>query len=54
MVSTRLLEGADLRTSSRPTVSVEESVADVIRVISNLAPAQSGLFLDKKGKELPW
>jgi hypothetical protein len=40
--------------SSKPIFSAEESVADMIRVISNLTSAQSGIFLDKEGAELPW
>jgi NAD(P)-dependent dehydrogenase (short-subunit alcohol dehydrogenase family) len=54
MVATRMLEGANLMMSSRPIFSAEESVADMIRVISNLTSAQSGIFLDKEGAELPW
>ncbi len=54
MVATDMLEGADPATSSRLIYTPEESVTDMVRVITNLTPDQSGLFLSRSGEELPW
>jgi len=36
------------------TLSPEESVRAMLRVIDGLTPKQSGRFLDHRGRELPW
>lgn len=35
-------------------LSIEESIGDLTTAIEQLTPAQSGLFLSRKGEELPW
>jgi hypothetical protein len=36
------------------TISPEESVSGMRRVIAGLTPERSGSFLDYKGEEIPW
>ena len=54
MVATDMLEGIDPATSSRPIYTPEESVIGMVNVISGLTLDQSGVFLSRSGKELPW
>ena len=38
----------------RATLSPAESIEGMIRVISGLAPQDSGRFFNYRGEELPW
>jgi NAD(P)-dependent dehydrogenase (short-subunit alcohol dehydrogenase family) len=50
-VETRLTAG---RAQSHKAVPPEQAAANLLRVIDDLSPAQSGGFLDYAGKEVPW
>ena len=50
-VATRMLAQTGYR---GPALSPEESVKNMIKVITNLSPEQAGSFLQYDGKTLPW